>query len=581
MLLDMQIYIPSQDPLAHEDFALTPRKVKKWIKSASLADPQKASTELIELISNSNRVTFPSKQRYASLEILAPICKSILAQHSKSLSHQTFPLSGNAVKSHNFQQSILAEIAISYKIIIAEAVHGDNSLNQKKLLLSLFKAICCLKQEYVSSLLTYQKISENIWPDICQLYRVAEFYDFQNRVVQDRELSEKTTIANIFKYLCSLTMISFNKLRQGEASAIIKFLNKNCQLIEIQSNLETFTEDYIYLANLATGKPPSYYIPREVPISSENRFVLYSLFINKLSELKQKYVQSHSYYLHSDDEIDPDLANRLIEMIGKPTQRSKKRLKSNQKVKAIICLDKILETLNPEQDEPDPLAEDSYILHSMALLPIEEKSKIIFDESKTGDSQCLDISQNLSDIWEHDSELNSKNEQPEEIKNNDANETGTWKIDNYSSGGFCLTYDTDGSCKTRVGEIIAIRDTNNADQTIQWLTGTIRWMQCDPQHSNRIGVELFGAECAFITIHTNNNDSTKYHGLLLKKIEDNEKKFSLLVPTRVSFDSNDIVIRGKKSERSAILGQTLEKTSSFTHFEILEIATQNQVLNNL
>ena len=570
MLLDMEIYMPSQDPLAQEDFALTPRKVKQWIKSAPLADLEKASTEIIELIARSNRVTFPSKQRFASLDLLIPVCQSLLDQHRKALSHQNFPLSKKAEKIYNFQQSLISELAVAYKIIVAEAVHGDTSLNQKKLLLALFRSVSYLQQQYIRSVLMYQGISETIWPDICQLYRVAEFYDFQNRIIQDKELDEKTTISNIFKYLCSLTMISFNKLRQGEASQIVKFLNKNSGLIEIQSELESINEEYIYIANLATGKTPTYYIPRELPISSENRYVLYSHFVNKLSELKQKYGQSHSYYLQSDDEIDPDLANRLIDMIGKPTKRSKKRLKSDQNVRAIVGLDQILKTLNPSHNAPDPLAENSFILHSMSMLPLEEKVEMIIDD----DNEVDDAPQSLSDVWESftsDKKTeDDENESPEE--NINTSDNGTWKIENYSAGGFCLTYDTNGSCKTRVGEIIAIRDTNHADQTIQWLTGTIRWMQSTPQQSNRLGVELFGAECAFITAQSKNKNSTEYQCLLLKRIENHEKKFSLLAPSRVSFDSNDIVLYGKKSERKAILGQTLEKTSSFTHLEILEIA---------
>ena len=85
MLLDMQIYMPSQDPLAGDDSALTPQNVKQWIKTAPLANLKIASTELIELIAKSNRTSFPSKQRFASLEYLIPTCQAYLSQYSKLL----------------------------------------------------------------------------------------------------------------------------------------------------------------------------------------------------------------------------------------------------------------------------------------------------------------------------------------------------------------------------------------------------------------------------------------------------------------------------------------------------------------
>ncbi|MEM7304494.1 MAG: hypothetical protein AAF372_03080, partial [Pseudomonadota bacterium] len=317
------------------------------------------------------------------------------------------------------------------------------------------------------------------------------------------------------------------------------------------------------------------------------RFLL--LFVGWPIMLIRRWARSgsHSYYLNSDDEIDPDLAHRLISMIGQPTKRSKKRLKSNHKVKAIIGLEQIIDTLNPDKEvetEEDPLADDSQILYNMGLIPMEKKTGSIFENiQNTSDDEDDDDEspQNLSDVWEPFSSNDESEENSSDSENNKSKSGSHWKIENYSSGGFCLNYDTDGSCRIRVGEIIAIRDTNHADQTIQWLTGTIRWMQSTPRESSRIGVELFGAECALITAQCKKDSSSEYQGLLLKKIEDEQKKFSLLVPTRVSFDTNDIMLVGKTSERGAILGQTLEKTSSFTHFEILEIANRNNALSKL
>ena len=279
MLLDMQIYMPSQDPLAEEDSALTPRNVKQWIKTAPLANLKMASSELIELLAKSNRVSFSSKQRFASLDYLIPTCQSFLSQYRKLLSHQTFPLSEVAEEVYCFQQSLLSELAIAYKIMIAEAVHGDKSLSEKKLFLCFFRSIFYLKQQYICSVLTYQKVSDTIWPDICQLYRASDFYDFNNRTFHDKDIGEKTEIENTFKYLCSLTMITFNKLRQGEAKKLVKFLNKNCNLIETQKELESINRG-LYLCRQPGDReiPPTYYVPRELPISSENRFILYSHF---------------------------------------------------------------------------------------------------------------------------------------------------------------------------------------------------------------------------------------------------------------------------------------------------------------
>ena len=227
MLLDMQIYMPTQDPLAQPDIAFTPRQVKKWIKALPMINFDTASKQTFQLIAASNRQTYPVKQRFSSIELLQPLSKIFLDHHRRYLSCQTFPLSPAASEILKLQQNMNAEMAIAFKIIISEVVQGDAKLDQKKLLHCVCKAILHLKNQYVASLLMYQKIPDSLWHDLCQLYRVAEHYELHSALVSKENSKEKTTITNIFKHLCALTLISFNQLRQGEADKVNKFLEKH------------------------------------------------------------------------------------------------------------------------------------------------------------------------------------------------------------------------------------------------------------------------------------------------------------------------------------------------------------------
>lgn len=51
MLLDMQIYMPSQGPLAQPDIAFTPRQIKKWIKALSMINFDVARKQTYQLLS--------------------------------------------------------------------------------------------------------------------------------------------------------------------------------------------------------------------------------------------------------------------------------------------------------------------------------------------------------------------------------------------------------------------------------------------------------------------------------------------------------------------------------------------------
>ena len=578
MLLDMHIYMPTQDPLAQPDIAFTPRQVKKWIKALQLIDLDASSKQLHQLISTSNRQAYPAKQRFSSIEQLHTIAKTLLDHHKRYLACQSFPLSPNASEIFQLQQSLNSEISIAYKIIISEVVHGDAKLDQKKLLLCIYRAVNHLQQEYVSSLLMYQEISPRIWHDICQLYRVAEHYGLHNTNIVNEDTKQKTTVHNIFKHLCASTLISFNQLRQGEADKVNKFLERHYELINISNAAEQLNGEYIYIANLATGKKPAYYIPREMPISTENRFIGYSELVSKLAESTRKYAQSTSYYLQSNEELDPELASRLITMIGHPSQRHKKRIKSDQIVRAIIGLNRIVETMNPKQeDDEDIQVQSSFAVNSLSLLPIEETIK-------PSAQKQLKKSPNetLSDVWNPFSVKN--NPISENVPSVEANKKinhfisthDAWHVENFNAGGFCLHYKQDGICTTRVGEVIAVRDENKSSGTLQWRVGVIRWMQGLANKEHKVGVELFGAECACITANNKNSSHIEYQGLLLKRIFENSKSYSLLLPSSSSLDSREIIIKGSNSERTVMLGRILEKTSSFSHIEVIKIFSKDK-----
>ena len=574
MLLDMQIYMPSQDPLAPQDIAFTPRKIKKWIKETPLTDLDVASQQLHELIAKSNRLTFPTKQRLACVDLLQPLAKDLLNHTRKFLACQTFPLSPRAKEIYQLQQSLNAEFSIAYKIIVLDAVQGETNLDSKKMLHCVSKAIFYLQQQYLSCILMYQQVPANLWHDICQLYRVAEHYEVHTLAVKHEMLDKKISVEDVFKHLCALTLISFNKLRQGEAAKVSGFLEQNQELIDLQRNVDNISGDYIYIANLATGKYPSYYIPREMPISTENRFIGYSSLVKKLGESTKKFAQSCSYYLQASDELDPELAGRLIAMIGAPSKRSVKRIKSKQTVRAIIGLDKVVQAINPANEtSQDTTTENSFAVNSLSLLPIEESisnknSPTLLKSSPT---------ETLSDVWnpfavqktavkeafESDDEVPSVTQKIMSLDN--------WHVEDYSAGGFCLHYDADGICTTRVGEVIAIRDQKKDRISSLWTIGVIRWMQGLPNQGHKVGIELFGAECSCITACHKENSHQEFPGLLLKRAYQEKKSYSLILPANKQFDAREIILKGANSQRTVMLGRTLEKTSSFIHVEIVKI----------
>lgn len=92
MLLDLQIYMPTQNPLAQEDIAFAPRHIKRWIKALSLLDLDATNKQAHQLIASSNRLTYLTKQRLAPIDLLQPLSKTLLNHLRRFLARQKFLL---------------------------------------------------------------------------------------------------------------------------------------------------------------------------------------------------------------------------------------------------------------------------------------------------------------------------------------------------------------------------------------------------------------------------------------------------------------------------------------------------------
>ena len=283
--------------------------------------------------------------------------------------------------------------------------------------------------------------------------------------------------------------------------------------------------------------------------------------------------------MQSNEDLDPELAGRLITMIGSPSQRHRKRINSDQVVRAIIGLTRIVKTMNPKpEDATDDADQSSFVVNSLSLLPVEET---ISPSSPKTLSQAS-ANETLNDVWNPFAVQSGAQTTPNNSREDHEKYSGIvatldkWQVENFNAGGFCLHYKADGICTTRVGEIIAIRDENKSRETLQWRVGIIRWMQGLPNKEHKVGVELFGAECACVTAFNKNNTHLEYQGLLLKRILEKSKSYSLLLPSNSQLDSREISIKGSNSKRTVMLGRTLEKTSCFTHIEVVKIYSKEQ-----
>lgn len=581
MLLDMQLYMPTQEPVTEDDFTFSARATNKWIKAIPVTTFESTGALLRDYIAKANRTNVPSKERLASIDALQPISRRLIDELHKYLACQTFPLSPRANQAYKLQQSLLNELSIAYKIIIVDTIESQKRPDNKKLFHCVSNAINYIAEQYLSCIFTYQEFPAGLWYEISQIYRIAEHKNFHQKKTKTDLVGDQSTIEQIFKHLCALTLISFNKLRQGEAEKTCNFLFKHQDLINFSSTAENITSNSIYVANLATGKQPAYYIPRELPISNENRFIDYQVLVEKLEQLTSQPTQPYSYYLQTG-EIEPELAKRLAKMINGPSERGNDRINSRRTVRAVLGLTEIVSFDNQVDEiaankEKENTAEQLYhSLSNISLVPTEHSigsySSELFE---------LEATEKASDVWDPFENKNTKDmqvnlvEEEKTLLSPKSDDLSDWQVENYSSSGFCLYYDSQKTRSMRVGEVVGILKPQN-DKTTSTLTiGITRWMQGMSEQTHKIGIELLSGQHTSVYARYEDNKLKDLPAILLKKVLNDKNIYTILLPAATNITGKEILLSEKTGSHLISLGKPLESTGCFTHFEITTISSKS------
>ena len=174
MLLNTQITMPNQDPMAGQEFSLASRNVRKWINALPYIDQTVAAQQFYDGLRRSNRQAHPTKQRLAAIEIMRPVAREFLKEQRKYLISQPFPLSKKASEVLKLQQNIICELAVAYKIVIQETANRNIQLSPKKLIVCIHHAMRYMLEQYATLAQVYSEPPQGFWQDYCQLYKMAE-----------------------------------------------------------------------------------------------------------------------------------------------------------------------------------------------------------------------------------------------------------------------------------------------------------------------------------------------------------------------------------------------------------------------
>jgi hypothetical protein len=263
------------------------------------------------------------------------------------------------------------------------------------------------------------------------------------------------------------------------------------------------------------------------------------------------------------------------------TTNPKRRFKRDNKsslANVAIGLTEIHEALQDDM-KPTRTPEGLY------AAPAEIDLMLMPNEAYTNDNDNYIISPNGLDTnssiaWDivakgsvvNDTAMKIKKASPEPAEELIPSNWQSWEVIDASAGGYRLVWKESQSSKAHVGELLALRETDNKGHT--WRIGVIRWMQYQENHGLEIGVKLLAPE---VTIATARYEKPRYQNasdltniLLLPRVNIINQPSRLLTPAGKFSKGEKIVVKTVNRKFLIELTDLCEHSASFSEYNYID-----------
>jgi len=242
---------------------IKPKKFRQWLNGLPAGNVQKSSQIVLQQLKILNQSRYPYSERSQLLDALRPTIRQLLLSLKQSLHRAELPLSDENNLIAQLIQDLLSEIAHGYKLITSELMEKKSHKENDELLLreSIYLSIQYLARSIVESYLIYTAPQYDIWRELHQLYRYAEYEHIQNEPIDDPypdyALPIQYTIDLVYKRIVLLSLSAPYHLMQNEAEDIYYLVSAWTSVCEIQE-LEKKHISNQYGVDFATDMSPRY-----------------------------------------------------------------------------------------------------------------------------------------------------------------------------------------------------------------------------------------------------------------------------------------------------------------------------------
>lgn len=542
---------------ADRRFLQDAKATEHWLAGLSGTRIGTTARELYKALKDFNRIQLQPRQRQPILQVfLEPVyssCRSLEAYYL----NKTFPLDNNILKIAQINKALKLELALCFKILLRDLLKEPTpkQVLAQALQGALTLHLSILRQEA----LTYRSYPRLFWKETNQLFLLALTHDLQSLDVSLAlsETQAPTTIEDSYRQITLASLSDHYRLRQLEIIRLFSLLPEFSAKVQFSEEDDQRQQNrFIILLEHNLPALPVAQAKTEVLRNKKSLFLQTDTLIATL-----KTIESKLKYNNLSGELEyHGLSQRTFLHLQQvwsimPTRHSPR---TNLYFELDLVLG--LKLIYKRQVEARNAQMDSQLNIRSSLLSFlhSEGSEMQIDlHSGFWDDQPL----NITHINEQDYQ-DSGTGKTEADKNQHNSSHQRFQIVNESEGGYCLSWNSNGTHSIKIGELLGIRQKEHSEHLD---IAICRWIKQE-QDGGMLGISLLSRIALPVEARLlEPEDSLIHQCLILEKASDTGHSRILTPPLAFRSGQRLALFQGQALIQIQLL-DLLEASTSFNLF---------------
>ena len=484
--------IPPREPPQRGGFPVRRRGLSAWLSGLAHLDRRERSRRLHDGVHTLNRLEIPPRRRLALMEELRPAIREVLDWLASRVQSQALPLPERARRIHDLNIDLLRECALGYTIVlVAEGPNG----RRHRVASAAERALALYGEWMLRAAQIYSRVPDTFWEATNGIYDIIERAGVAHRMVDDADLpqgdgqrSSQSPIA-MYRRILLFALAGTQGLRRGEGERIYRALAEWADDAHLGFDDGAVSGGTCFAIDLETARGPSPLSEWTVTPEARIRILEVDTVVDRVETLYRQSPPDDSP-LADRNRVAAAALRRLIDSWRPATHERSERAQRGEEVDAEVTLSIIVARLAAEFAPEESEGRRRHRLDTpgaaLTLQTIERPDEAVSQaaEGNAGASwDDLDVGQDRAGGYaaarRAEARLDQEGTRPEHPR---------WLLQDVSTTGWRLWWDSDGSSRATVGELAALRLSADDGSGHRWTIGVIRRMQFLDDERFEIGV---------------------------------------------------------------------------------------------